>query len=281
MTRPPSIVGSESRPLTHPSTLALERYAAADLVGEAQRAVANHLDDCGRCRQILQVMQFENRQFATITEISEPIDALLLASGVTPTRANGFRKPHVGWAIAGSSAIAVAAGLILAFWAWRPFAEVEELDGRSKGNTWFEVVRRTPQGQIDWIDANQPLHPGDAIRFRLRPPTAGYVAVLGFDAVQMITVYAPAGLVLDPIASGSAVLLDGSIVLDATLGPELLVALVCPAPRVLDLVIAQARRSLALASGDPRLFGRISEDCEQSSLMIHKVALTRVQESIP
>ena len=74
------------------------------------------------------------------------------------------------------------------------------------------------------------------------------------DAAQAVTAYGSALA----LAGGVPRILDGSIILDDTLGPERIVAVVCDWPIAGELGVALARGALATAGGDPRQIGQIT-----------------------
>lgn len=265
MTRHLSSSPPPPSPAAHPSALALERYLVGELPPAPAAALAEHAAGCPRCQARLVELRAEGARFAAGPERAAEVDALVRATG-------GPRRRWRSWGA--GAALAAAAALALALWLprQRPGEPAGAFDGRPKGGLGLEVIRRSAGGQLEWISPGQRLSPGDAIRFRLRTPVAGHVAVLGLDAAQMVTPYAPAGAVLEPLAAGAPVVLDGSIVLDATLGPERLIAIVCPAPLPVAELVAQGQRALAAAGGDPRAVARVTSACREATLLIEKVA---------
>ena len=271
---------------SHPSKLALERYLLDELTGLERSSLAEHAAACARCGQRLAEMGADNERFAQAPELPEKIDELAAAlagadPSAAPSRPPLYRRRWFGPAVTGAG-LALAAALALLLWpAPPPAPDFTALldDGRTKGPpaVRLEVIARAPDGAQRWLAPGDEVHPGDAIRFRVRTPVAGYLAVLGLDAAQMVSVYAPAAPAMQPIAAGEPVLVDDSIVLDATLGAELLVAIVCPTPRTAAEVQAAARRALAAAGGSPRAVERIAGpaalgDCREGMLLVDKVA---------
>lgn len=275
---------TRAHPVPHPSPLALERYLLDELVAAEHARLTEHVDGCAACARRLGELRAENESFAAAPELARRVDALVSSASLPSPRPRRWRYA------AAAAGVLAAAALALVLWPARPtHDDLDDLDGRPKGARAlrFEVVRRSPSGELAWLAPGQPVHPGDAIRFRLLAPTAGYVAVLGLDAARVVSVYAPAGATLEPLAAGAPTTLDGSIVLDDTLGPERLLALLCPTPRPVAEVRAEAQRALTAAGGDPRAVERITPrgpsaaaepalalpgECREATLLIEKVA---------
>lgn len=250
---------------THPSELALERHAVAELPSGERAALELHLGACARCQARLAELRADDARFAAELGSGPALERALAALSAEAA------PPRRRWraAAAAAGAMAMAAALALALWPSPP----REFDGRSKGGgVLLEVVRRTPGGDQAWLGDEQRVHPGDAIRFRVRSPAAGYLAVLGLDARGVVSVYAPEAEAMSAIAARQPVTLDGSIVLDDTLGAERLVAVVCPAARPLADLVAAGQRALREAAGDPRRVGALAAECQEQALLVEKVA---------
>jgi hypothetical protein len=211
----------------------------------------------------------DNARFATADDLPQQIDWILAAVAAPPTRPHRRRAP--AWIAAGGTLVAIAVTLMLVIQVDQ--TSTQALDGRRKGGgVDLGLIRRTPAGRIDPIESGSKVSPGDAVRFRIITPHAGYVGVLGLDAAQVVTAYAPDAPTLPPIAAGTPVVLDGSIILDDTLGPETMIAVVCDAPRPVASLIAEGQAALAAAKGDPRRVGRVTRDCQEAVLLVEKVA---------
>ena len=160
----------------HPSQLALERHALSELPRGARAELERHLADCPRCRDRLAALRADDERFAAGPGQGPALDRALdaLAAAAAPPRPRRWRRATLA-----AGALAVATALAILVWPAPP----RDLDGRRKGGgVRLEVVRRTPAGAQQWLERDPRVHPGDAIRFRVSSPTAGYVAVLGLDA---------------------------------------------------------------------------------------------------
>jgi hypothetical protein len=92
------------------------------------------------------------------------------------------------------------------------------------------VVRRRGGERVEPLVPGETLHEGDALRFRVRAPRSGYLAVLDRDGSGKVSPFAPHDTAVTPIPEAGERALDGSVVLDGTLGDERLIAVLCPSP---------------------------------------------------
>lgn len=144
-------------------------------------------------------------------------------------------------------AAAVAAGVLLVV--RRPVEPEEELT--VKGAVVL-VLHRKVADASELVGAGAALHAGDTLRFEIRAPGRGWVAVLGVDPAGAPTLYAPPGGT-QPIhlESGTAVL-DDAVVLDDAKGPESFLVVWASAPYDLQAVLAglkQGRKVEATVPG--------------------------------
>lgn len=256
-------IGPDRSAAPHLSRLALERIAA----GDPPSGATQHVERCTACRERLATVVADHARWLASTDVPARVDAVLRAAAPAP------RRPT--WIALGAGAVAAVCAVVVVAHRQRDPAvgsSPAELDDgvRRKGEDLFVVYRRTPAGQVDLVGDGDDLHPGDAIRFRVSLASDGYVAVLGIDAARAVTVYAPDGPALERIARHVPTLLDGSIILDDTLGPERIVMVACPTPRPAAALIAGADASLARVGGDPRRVTRLTEDCREAAVVITK-----------
>jgi hypothetical protein len=238
----------------HPSRLVLERLAAGELP-EPERALhAAHAAACERCRARGAQITDDARDFARDIDIARDVAAIVAAS----------RAPRIRMIVASATA-ALACVAVVVMLARRPDDVPTE---RPKGEVSFEVIRRDLHGRVGDVASGDRLRPDEAIRFRVTVHEPGYLTILGIDAARAITPYATTLAV----ARETPLLVAGSIILDATLGPERIVAVVCDWPVPPAVLIAGARGELTRAGGDPRTIVRASHGCRESSIVIEKVA---------
>ncbi len=241
---------TRQRPETCLSDLALDRMIAGEPVTQAVRA---HLVGCRACA-------------SRLADLERPIEGIVVPSRAPDApRARRARRPGA-W-IAGTMAVALAATLVtIALW------PSGARDGaRIKGGLAIELVARHHGGRIEQLLPDAQLTPGEEIRFVVTSPSAGFLAIFGLDRAGAVTRYVPEGEQLRPLAAGRAVL-EGSIVLDHTLGAERIIAVLCPDSGPVEPVRVAAQRALELAHGDPRGAIDLPIGCAQASFLIRKAS---------
>jgi hypothetical protein len=90
----------------------------------------------------------------------------------------------------------------------------------------------------------QPLHPGDLLRFTATTDRARHLAIFSLDAHGTATVYYAPRLATDVVGPGTDLPLETSVELDDSMGEERLFALFCDEPIGVESVregLAQAR----------------------------------------
>lgn len=263
---------------SHLSDLALHRAVAGE---RSLTGVAEHLDACGACRARFDNVRAATAQFADDPESSARLPTLIAAINTSPhtdtvhapRRRLAFRLRT--WLSVGAMACAATAALVLAILP-DGNSEVTEQTGvvglraKGKGQNALEIVRRNAGGTVEVLTGSAQARPGDAIRFAVRLARPGYVGVIGIDAANQVTAYAPDGARLIAMPAGGPHILDGSVVLDSTLGPERIVLLVCEAAHPIEELVHKAQQALVRAGGDPRDVDAIS-GCREMAQTIEKV----------
>jgi hypothetical protein len=240
--------------------LALEQIIARELATTRRGDAEAHLATCARCRTRLVELERDTRRFASEVDVHAAFDALVRAA---PAARSRYRYPT--FAIA--TIVALAACALLVFRS-RPHDSNNELpDARRKGGLGFEVIRRDLRGHVAPVASGDRLSPGEAIRFRVTPRERGFLSIVDVDAAHAVTSYCSSLAVEGGVAS----VVDGSIILDATLGPERIFAIVCDWPIPAPVAVGLARRALTKAGGDVRQIERIVGACHEASVLIEKV----------
>jgi hypothetical protein len=234
------------RPETCLSDLILDRLSVGELEGTDHAArAAGHLEACAPCRDRLQLFKANVVGFKS----------------VTPLRRR-WLPPSVGLAAAAYLGGIVVAGTLLQ----------KDTGVRTKGGLAMQIVaKRQDSGRVEALFEEARLSPGDAIRFKVSTEHAGYLAIVGLDSAQSVSVYYPEKDDEARIEPREQALLDGSIVLDTTLGPERIVALLCARPLEQNAVRDAGRAALSAAAGDPGKIQRLPIDCAQTSVLLQKV----------
>jgi hypothetical protein len=234
------------------SDLVLDRLRTGELPSSTEAAA--HLPACARCAARAAALGADARRFDE--------------EQLVPRLAFAARKRARGrslWLPVASGLLAAA--VLLLYVHGRPPAP----GLRSKGRGALDMVVRRSDGRVEPVAAGTPLHPGESVRFIVSTDEAGYLAIVGADARQVVTAYEPASGAARPIAAGRRQIVDGSVVLDDALGAERMIAVVCARPLSVETVTAAARTALTRADRDPRRMSRLELDCAQLSLVIEKV----------
>jgi hypothetical protein len=231
----------------HVSALAMERWVAGELELPDVRTATEHVVECGACRERYERLMVEDARFIASPQLASRVDSIVVAA-LREARARTRRRT--------AGALMACATLAVAFVVMshheRSRADEPASAARRKGGTSMAIVLQDARGRVATLADGDLARPGDAIRFQVTTGAAADLVVLAFDRRQ-VSVYAPqpgAGeaVRLEP---GRVVTLDGSIVLDDTLGPERVVAVFCAHPRALDELLAEARGAFERAGRDP------------------------------
>jgi hypothetical protein len=259
------------------SDLALERLLAGDLAGAGRNAVLVHLAACAACAARLDRLERSNERFVRDAPVAPMVDAIARGiAGSVPWSARPRRRAVAAGVVAAVVGIAAAIALFPRTGERAAAPAPERKKGgvaAGDGDLTLELIARHADGRVARIASGASLTPGEAVRFHIASSRAGHLAIVGIDAVQVVTPYAPAagagGLIA--VTPGEH-LLAGSIILDDTLGVERIVAVRCDEPVPIRDVVAAARRALAIAGGDPARVDRLELGCAQTSVAIVKVA---------
>ncbi|HTV23203.1 MAG TPA: hypothetical protein VMG12_31155, partial [Polyangiaceae bacterium] len=202
---------------------------------------------------------------------SEPAHGPASAGGSARARRRGPGRTSRVWAglsLAAAAAVALGVGLRGLDRGERDATSGERADGapaangtRTKGGAVALgfVVRRagiTREGQAGVV-----LHPGDVLRFTLGASRAGYAGVWNLDAAGGVTALIE-GDALVPVTAEQRQVLPGAAELDASLGDERLVAVLCERP------LSNAEVGAALAASAEAT--RLPPGCQSDSVPIRK-----------
>lgn len=197
----------------------LERYAAGDLPPEQQQHIAQQLAASADEQRRLDELRADSAAFL----VKHPPGPL--AAALSPAR-----RPR--WLTALAPALAVAAVAVLAV-VYRG-TTINEPDIGVKGAVSLTVWRQTPSGEPERLSPGAPLKAGDQLRFEVRAPRDGWVAVLSRDGAGAInTYYPPQGEIAARYLAAEPVL-PGAIGLDDTTGTETLWVLFSERPFTLN-----------------------------------------------
>lgn len=205
------------------SALKLDRFAAGELAPEQSEEIRAHLAGCARCT-------------AAAESLRPPAAALPPLRAVAPAPRPRARPRGLLVLAAG---LAAAAAVVLVVHTGAPRE-------RTKGPG-FAVAMYVLHGDaVRQAGPGEVVAPGDAVRFAITTPVAGYAAVLSLDPAGRASIYFPRGPRAAPVGAGADVALPLATRLDATVGEEHVVALLCE--RAVDL--EPIRAALETGAGD-------------------------------
>jgi hypothetical protein len=210
----------------------LERYLADDLPPALKRTIEHALETSAALRARLEALRADNQAFF----VTHPVGPL----------AARLETPRRSWLAAWAPAFAATAAVVVAAIVY--VRRESEGDYSAKGNLALTVHRRTAAGS-EVLAPGAAVHAGDTVRFELRAPAAGFVAVLSADAAGKVSVYHPTGGTSAAPYRPQEPLLPTAIALDATLGPETVYAVYANQPFELRPLINQLEAGAPLRSG--------------------------------
>jgi hypothetical protein len=236
-----------------PSELVLDRHFVGELTDASLTA---HLAGCARCTERIA----ERERLAASFASDVGLDVLVGAAART-VRRNRLRPVLIG-----AGALAAAAAVVLVV-THKP-SEDDVPTVRTKGGLSLGLVAKHLDGRIEALTSPAQLAPGEAIEFELSTRVAGFVGVVGVDAAGVISPYVPSRR----LAAGGHQMLDGSVVLDATLGAERIFAVMCETEIEMDVIVERARSALARVGGNPAQIELLAlpATCSQTSFLIEK-----------
>lgn len=224
----------------------LERHLAGALTGETLARVEKTLEESEPDRARLAALRANSAAYL----MQHPAGPFVAAweKKTAPRRTGWWLALLLGPAVA-------AAGVLIALQSPdEPEFSVKGGDGGITLGLW----RRVGNTAKKW-EPGTPLAPGEALRFELRAPGSGYVALLSRDAVGAVTVYFPYGAENAGPFDARARLLPEAIELDAVPGLETIWALWSADPFPLDW----AKKALAQ--------GRTLEEAAPAGLQVTSV----------
>jgi len=247
----------------HLSAFAIDALLEGALSADDEARAHAHLAGCAACRRALDDGRAARQQFRA--RVLPRTEAAIAA------RAGAWRWRPL-WIAAPALAAAIALVLVVVS---RPGAPGDLPGVAIKGQPALQVFAQH-DGRVFQVADGAPLAPGDQIRFVAAPGELGYLLIASVDAAGQVTIYHPyGGDESAPIAAaaGPSQELPGSIVLDATLGPERIYALFSRRP--IAAAEVRARLAAVAAGGAARIRDAgpldIAADA-QLSLRIEKTA---------
>jgi hypothetical protein len=202
---------------------------AGDGVDDASRRAREHIAACAECASHFDSLRRSAKYFElNVRARTEPRVVEAPGCDLREGRSSGRRR----WAFSSFGVAAACTALVLVLVARVAPRRRDGADDefRVKGGPSITVFRRHA-GTVSVLSEGAHVEPGDALRFTARPAGHRWLLVASVDAAGRPTVYVPFG------GSGSAPIDPwrlfedaGSIILDATRGPERVFALFSDRP---------------------------------------------------
>jgi hypothetical protein len=253
-----------------PGGMALMLLHTGDMPGEQQVDLWAHARGCEHCQQVLDGLDQAQQQALELDPFDQAYPRLAARVAELPARDPAVhsrptsparaalrrwlalaRDPRT-WAAVAVATAALALALVLDRGP-QPAdpARDDELSAavRAKGKVALDLFA-LEDGAVTEAEPGTALRPGDRIQFTYTSAGLDHVIVLGADGEGVLTRYYPdRGADSQPIAPGTRMVLEDSIVLDAAPGPEVFVAVFSDEPLPLDAVEEAARAALAAGDG--------------------------------
>jgi len=205
-----------TRSTGHPSALALHQYQLSLMPADEAERVGQHLATCEPCRADLANLASDQRRFER--EVFPQTRAAVMQ------RRTPWRRWWPAFPALGIAAAAAAAWLVIL--TPQPVPEI-----LTKGDTTLAIFVARDKNVLSVSDGKTRLRPGDRIRFVLQPAGQRYGVIASLDGAGRSTVYHPfGGHDSAELGAGPRVEIPGSIVLDASPGPERVFAVLAPHP---------------------------------------------------
>lgn len=245
----------------HLSAITLDALELGELTGSAADNARAHLASCERCRA----------DAAAATALHQQFRARVLPKTLPAIEARGRRARRWTWVLGLAAPIVVAAAVLIVLRART--AEPQRPELGIKGTAAMQVFARHGEDVIAVRDGTR-LQPGDQMRFVVQPNGAEYLLVASVDGAGKASIYFPFdGSASAPLGPSARIELPGSIVLDATAGPERIFALFSREPLSAGAVKRELAAIGARGAEAIRSVRRLDAGtAEQATVVIEKVA---------
>ncbi|HLL56072.1 MAG TPA: DUF4384 domain-containing protein [Myxococcaceae bacterium] len=236
-----------------PPAAALEAMSAGEAVPTATQA---HVEGCADCGAQLSALRAEADAFNRARPPERFLKQLEGRAAAAPPRR--FR-----WLVPVLSAAVPVIALVLFI---PRLVGTDDPGVRFKGEPFRVVVAAQGTGTPELLAPDSQVRAGDALRFAYEAAEDGHLLVLELDGRGAATVFYPYGAQASaPHKAGERDFLPGSVKLDDSPGPELLVAVFSPRPFEAAPLVEQLRAQ----AGRPE--PTVScPDCRVSTLRLRK-----------
>lgn len=246
----------------HMRLIELRRYRVGELANEAKAAVETHVASCAECKARLSSLEEEERTFLATANVAADSAAILARLDAAPAaRASRWSRVLVFAPI-----VALAAALAMMFLP-KPPPETTRIKGPMQ--VALEMFVKDAEGIRPAIDGAR-LREGDAIQFKYQAGGRRYVFVVSVDTDGTVSpLYPDEERTSIPVAPTGTHVLEGSVILDASRGPERFFAFFSDEPIHFD----EVRRALKGAERDVTRLQEVEigrEDVDEKSVLIFK-----------
>jgi hypothetical protein len=239
----------------------LERLAMGVLPAERETTSKAHLDGCESCRNRFEAFRREQQDFHAQTQHTPEVFARRVLARVE--RQAEEQAPRRSWSWLTAFLVPAAALAVLLL--LKPPRGPDDYIGVKGAVSLF--VRLRAEGTPKLTDGAL-VHPNDEIRFSYSAPQAGEVLVVGLNERGEVFPYYPLqGTASASAVAGNDVMLDGSVVLDDTLGHERFYLLFTERP----IQVSDVRAAVEAAHTSWKSV-ELPLHAQQASLLLEKVA---------
>jgi hypothetical protein len=263
------------------SNLDLDRHLVGEMDEAETQATQSHLAACDPCSA--RRLELESGY--------ESFEDEVFVSGMAARTRRAVEAPKRqtrGRISAGvATVVALAAAMLMTLSPPTPTTD-DMHTTRIKGADKFTVYVQHPDGTQDTVLPGGQLSEGDAVRFTLTPSRPSHLTIVGVDssslpakegdapkrAASAVSAYLPTSGAAVEAPAQREFLVEGSVVLDATLGAERFIAVLCDAPYDVSVAMTAARKALDSAGLNPAKMPPLAlpSTCRQAAFRIVKTA---------
>lgn len=245
------------------SDLTIDRLLVDELDHDELHDLEDHTARCPACKELIARRRQQAQAFCSRPHLQQEAAAVLARwQQERQTDPQPLRKrPRLPlWfpLLGGLAMAGAAAALLLLLLPPKPPPPPDELGQHSDrlrikgGFSLTAFVKRGPS--VTKARSGETFFGGDVVRFAYTSQISGYLALVGVDAGQVVTLYHPArGETAVAIAAGVGQALPGASELDETLGQETVIGVLCPRPFTTITVTRRAREIVSALRRDQQV----------------------------
>jgi hypothetical protein len=214
-----------------PSRLRFDRLLAGELEAAQAQQLEQHARCCPRCRPLLDQLRRGHAAFPTALPDN-------IAQRVREHEHAGRDRPWLAW----STPALAAAALLLALAAWPARPQPDSVRTKGGPRLSFYILH---DGAVRPGTDGERVQPGDRLEFAYSSERDAFLAIVSIDAARKASAYYEQDGRAARIGASSRAVLDRSTLLDGTLGPETIYALVCAEPIAVTPLLQALERAPA------------------------------------